>query len=213
LSDTRTITNIEIQKGKKNRVSVFLDNAFAFGLDQDVLIRAGIARGDVLTEERVAEILCLEERHRAKLKAMRLLAVRSRSRKELTDRLHQAKFSSAAVDWALQEMERLQLINDAEFARAFSQNRMVSKPVGKMLLQRELSMRGLSETEIQIGVQQAYDGQSEGEIARALAVKRKNNCRNLDEQKAKKRVADFLMRRGFPWQVVAEILEEWDQIA
>lgn len=212
MSATRTITNIEIQKGKKNRVSVFLDNAFAFSLDQNVLIKTGIARGDVLSEERIAEILEAEERHSAKLKAMRLLAVRARSRKELSDRLRMAKFSKAAVAWAVQEMERLQLIDDAEFARSFSQNRMVSKPVSKMALERELSQKGLSETEIQLGIQQAYADQSESDIARELALKRKKSCANLDETRAKKRVADFLARRGFSWQVVLEIMEEWDRL-
>jgi regulatory protein len=212
VSVTKTITSIEIQKGKKNRVSVFLDSGFAFGLDMDVLIKSGIARGDVLAEERIAEILSLEERHRAKQKALRLLAVRGRSRKELTDRLHLAKFSTAAIKWVVQEMERLGLINDTEFARAYSQNRMVTRPVGKMLLERELQQKGLSQAEIGIGVQQAFETSTESEVARGLAEKRKRSCLNLEENRAKKRVTDFLLRRGFAWQVVSDILDDWNQL-
>ena len=68
MSATRTITSIEIQKGKRNRVSIFLEGAFAFGLDQDVLIQSGIATGDQLTEEQVLAVVALEERHSANAK-------------------------------------------------------------------------------------------------------------------------------------------------
>ncbi len=211
MSVTRKVTSLEIQKAKKNRVSVFLDGAFAFGLDQDVLVKSGIARGDELSDERVAEILDLEERHRAKLKAMRLLAVRARSRRELADRLAMAKFSTAVIDAVLQELERLQLIDDNAFARSFSQNRMATRPAGKMLLQRELKQKGLSETEINTGLAKAYENQTESQVARTLAEKRKKSCGALDERKAKQRVSDFLLRRGFSWDVVSEVLEDWDQ--
>jgi regulatory protein len=211
LAATRTITRIEIQKGKKNRVSIFLDEAFAFGLDQDVLIQSGIATGDQLTEEQVLAVTALEERHSAKRKALRLLAVRSRSRKELLDKLQMAKFSAAAVAWAVAEMERLQLIDNVEFARSFSQNRMVTRPVGKIVLQHELKQKGLSPAEISQGLEKAYENLTETQVARSLAEKRKKNYRHLEEDKAKKRVADFLLRRGFNWDLVSEILDHWDQ--
>jgi len=212
VSDVKIVTAIEIQKGKKNRVSIFVDDMFAFGLDQDVLVRSGIAKGDRLSEERIQQILALEERHRAKLKAIRLLSVRSRSRKELQDRLRQAKFTDAVVEYVLGEMERLKLIDDGAFARSYGQNRMVTHPVSKRLLERELKFKGLSEDEIRQGVTQAYEEQDESQVARHLAEKRKKSVSHLDEDKAKKRVCDFLMRRGFGWDVISDLLDNWDQL-
>jgi regulatory protein len=212
VSDVKTVTAIEIQKGRKNRVSVFLDEVFAFGLDQDVLVRSGIAKGDRLTPERIQQVLDLEERHRAKMKAVRLLSVRNRSRKELQDRLRQAKFAESVIDYALSEMERLKLIDDAEFARSYGQNRMVTHPVSKRMLERELKFKGLAEDEIQQGVDRAYESQDESQVARQLAGKRKKSVSHLDENKAKKRVYDFLLRRGFSWDVISDILDKWDQL-
>jgi regulatory protein len=212
VSEVKTVTAIEIQKGRKSRVSVFLDDAFAFGLDQDVLVRSGIAKGDRLTPERIQQVLDLEERHRAKMKAVRLLSVRNRSRKELQDRLRQAKFAESVIDYALAEMERLKLIDDAEFARSYGQNRMVTHPVSKRMLERELKFKGLSEDEIQQGVERAYESQDESQVARQLAGKRKKSVSHLDEDKAKKRVYDFLLRRGFNWDVISDILDNWDRL-
>lgn len=211
MTAAKTVTAIEIQKGRKNRVSVFLDHLFAFGIDQDVLVKAGIATGDQLSEERIAAILEMEERHTAKQKALRWLAVRDRSRKELETKLRMAKFAPATITWTLQELERLQLTNDTAFARSFSQNRMVTRPVGKRLLARELQQKGLSETAIEQGLEKAYENLTEEEVAKDLAQKRKKSCLHLPEEKAKKRVADFLLRRGFSWSIVEEILDNWNQ--
>jgi len=46
----------------------------------------------------------------------------------------------------------------------------------------------------------------------ALARKKKNQTSCGDEIKAKKRVVDFLMRRGFHWDIVSSVMEHWDQI-
>ncbi|HOT95845.1 MAG TPA: RecX family transcriptional regulator [bacterium] len=212
MAETHTVTAIEMQKKDASRISVFLDGEFAFGLHQDVLLECGIAKGDQLTAERVEAILALEERRRAKEKALRLLAVRSRSRKELTDRLKQALFSPAAVESALAEMERLGFLDDADFARMWGRNRTATRPTGAFMLRQELRQKGLNDAEIEQGLQAAFQDQSEAEVARALAVRRKKNLGAIPPEKAKKRLQDFLLRRGFGWEVVSALIDEWESL-
>ncbi len=212
MAERRTVTAIEVQKRDANRISVFLDGEFAFGLHQDVLLECGIARGDQLTAEQVEAILALEERRRAKEKALRLLAVRSRSRKELHDRLKQARFSTAAVEAALAEMERLGFLDDADFARMWGRNRTATRPAGAFMLRQELRQKGLADAEIEQGLQAAFQDQSEAEVARALASRRKQSLATLPEEKARKRLQDFLLRRGFGWDVVSALIDEWESL-
>jgi len=210
MSELRKVTDIQVQVKRNNRYSVFLDDEFAFGLDQDVLIKSGIARGDELSEEQIDKILDLEEKKKAKDKAIRLLAVRARSKKEIYDRLHQAKFSEQVIGWVVSELERLELLNDAKFAVMFARNRMVTKPVGEFLLKQELRAKGLSGEEIQKGVQAAYLEVSEAKVARDLAVRAKRKYRNLDEIKARQKTNNFLLRRGFSWDIVNDIMDNWE---
>jgi regulatory protein len=212
MSETRIITAIEMQKKDNNRVSVFLDGEFAFGLHQDVLLESGIARGDVLGEERIAAILALEQRRRAKEKALRLLSVRSRSRKELADRLKLAKFAPDAIEAAMAEMERLGFLDDAEFAKVWCRNRTAIRPTGAFVLRQELRQKGLIDENVEKGLQAAFQEKSEPEVARELAGRRKKNLASLPEEKAKKRLQDFLLRRGFNWDLVSELMESWDQL-
>ncbi len=212
MSDLHKVTDIQVQVKRNNRYSVFLDDEFAFGLDQDVLIKSGIARGDELSTEQINKILELEEKKKAKDKAIRLLAVRARSKKEIHDRLQQAKYSEQVIGWVVSELERLQLLNDSEFAVMFARNRMVTKPVGEFLLKQELKAKGLSEEDIQKGAQAAYVEIPEADYARELAVKTKRKYRNLDEIKARHKTNDFLLRRGFSWDIVNDIMDNWETL-
>jgi len=209
---SKKITSIEVQAKRKDRYSVFIDDEFAFGIHQDVLLQSGIAKGDEISDEKITEILALEQRKAAKEKALRLLAVRARSRKELTDRLLRAKYSQETVDWVLQELERLGLVDDTQFAVMFARSRMITKPEGSFLLRQELKQKGLTDDIIEKAVAEAYKEKSESQVAWELAQKRKKSLQSVEEIKAKKRLSDFLLRRGFHWDVVNDIIDHWDEI-
>ncbi len=212
MSEIRRITDIQIQQKRKSRVSVFLDGEFAFGLDQDVLIKSGIAQGDELDEKQIAEIVRLEELKQAKDKGVRLLAVRARSKKELSDRFRQSKISAEVIEEVLAEFERLNLLNDTEFSIMFARNRMITKPVGNRMLRNELRTKGLTEQDIEKGVQAAYEETSEYEFALQVALKAKKRYRSHEEDKGRKKATDFLLRRGFTWDIVSDIMENWEQL-
>ncbi|MBN1481871.1 hypothetical protein EH223_05970 [candidate division KSB1 bacterium] len=212
MTKTRTITDITPQEKRKDRFSIFLDGEFAFGLHQDVLLKSGIARGDELAEQHIETILQLEQQRAAKEKAYRLLAVRPRSKKELSDRLKLAGFNQNDINWVLDELVRLKLLNDTEFALMFAKNRMITKPCGPLLLRQELTQKGISPRDIAHAIHEVYSEKSEYVIAREAAIKNKKKQVRLDEDKAKKRVTDFLMRRGFNWDIVNDIVENWDNL-
>jgi regulatory protein len=210
MPNSRLITDIKLQEKRKDRFSIFLEHEFAFGIHQDVLLKSGIARGDSLSQEKVDAILKMELVRNAREKALRLLAHRARSKKELRDRLTQAGYEGQVVDDTIADMERLRLVNDSEFSVMYSRNRMITKPVGEFLLRRELQQKGILEADINKGVEEAYREKSEYQAAKELAIRNKKKQVKLDEDKAKKRVTDFLMRRGFHWDLVKGILEDWE---
>jgi regulatory protein len=212
MAEQFVITGITVQNKKKSRYSIFINYEYAFDLDDAVLLKSGIARGDVLSPERVDQILELQENKRAKDKAIRLLAVRPRSRKEIMERLRQTKFPQSTIDWVVTELERLQLLNDTEFALSYCRSRLALRPAGSFVLRQELKNKGIAHDLIESSIQQAYKDISESEYAMALARKKKNQTSREDETKAKKRVVDFLMRRGFHWDIVSSVMEHWDQI-
>ena len=212
MADTRKITSIELEQKRKDRFSVFLDKEFAFGIHRETLLKTGIAKGDDLSEKQIKEIQQFENLRAAKEKGLRLLAARPRSAKELADRLKQARYSSETIEHVLKEFDRLGLLNDAEFGKMYARSQMITKPMGQFLLRRELKFKGLKEEEIEQAVDAAYEEQSEKQVAFELALRRKKRVEYLEEMKAKKRVSDFLQRRGFNWEIISDIIEKWKEL-
>ena len=78
-------------------------------------------------------MLDLEERNRARKKAMRLLEHMDRTEKGLTDKLRQAEFSPEAVEDAIAYVKSYGYINDARYARTYISFRMETRSRQKIL--------------------------------------------------------------------------------
>ncbi len=208
----KTITEISVQQKRKNRCSIFLDDEYAFGLDQEVVLQFGLKKGDQLTEQQINDLLFNEERKRAKDRALRLLSYRDRSEKEIRTKLQQIGYDGAIIEWVIDELKRLKFLDDERFAQSFAQTQMITRPVGEYYLRRELKNKGLEEPLIEQTIEQVFQEKDQSVVALELAAQRKKRYGNLDEIKAKKRVSDFLLRRGFDWDVVAEVMERWEEL-
>jgi regulatory protein len=167
--------------------------------------------GDYVSSQDVRRLLAAEERHQAKQKALRLLSVRARSEKELRTRLEQAGLGKAA-DATVRTLKRAGLVDDREFALSYARSRIASRPCGEFLLRRELREKGIPEDEIEAALEEAYREKSQRQLAYELAAKKKRRVAQDEEEKAQRKVADFLLRRGFSWELVSEILERWEEV-
>lgn len=90
---------------------------------------------------------------------------------------------------------------------------MVTRPCGRWLLRKELEQKGILQKDITKACEEAYRESSEKEIARTLARKKSKSLGSLESPVVKKRITDFLVRRGFHWDLINEIFEEWDDFS
>ncbi|MBN2201492.1 regulatory protein RecX [bacterium] len=198
------VTAIERQKRNPSRVSVYLDGAFAFGIDDEVLFRHPIHEGDALRESFVDEVLLSDERVRAKAKSLRLLGRRALTAAELRDRLEDKDFSDRVIRLVIGDLSAVGLLNDAAFAESFVHDRMMLRPCSKRMLVIELVRKGLAEEEAARAVDASYGPKSEAEVAGDLALKKARSLAGEDPRRARQKTADFLFRRGFEWDIASE---------
>lgn len=208
VNDSATITAIEVQKRNKNRLSIYLDDDFAFGLDSSIVVEYDLKKGDRLSGDQITNILLKEEKKRVKQKAYRYLAGRAHSEKELRDKLTAKGFEKKLIDSVIVEFKDMKLVEDCEFALAYARSRLLQKPIGENLLRRELWQKGIGEDIIDRTVQSAYSEKSQSELVIGLVKKRKSRYQGLDELTAKKNLGDFLVQRGFDWELAKEVLDE-----
>lgn len=199
------ITEITDQAHDPERVNVFLDGQFAFGVGKLVAAANGLRVGLALSALEVEQVLGAEEAERATEAGLQFLSYRPRSRQEVRSRLRRRGFSDGAVAAALEKLEGWRYLDDTAFARFWVENREEHQPRGRRLLESELRAKGI-ETEV---AKQAVDEAGGDELPAALALARKRAAalRGLDDATQRRRLASFLQRRGYGWDVVRPVLD------
>ena len=128
-------------------------------------------------------------------RALGLLAVRARSRRELERRLLQAGFDATEVDDVLLRLERVGLIDDRAFAREVARHAFDVKRSGRRAVVSALATKGVSPELIQDVI--AESGEDDEERALELARARARRLRSMDPAKAFGRLVPLLIRRGY----------------
>jgi regulatory protein len=149
-----------------------------------------------------------EEERKAKEYALSLLSYRQRSYKELADRLRAKGHKDAAINTALSSLKELNLINDEAFARSLAERRISRNPVGKKLLSQELQQKGIAAEIIVRVCEDVFAERSEESLALTLANNKLRSSQNLDPKTRTRRLYSYLIRRGFPADVIQTVMEK-----
>ena len=206
------ITKIESQKKNPKRRSIFLDGEFAFGLDEEVLYKYGLKTGEELDQKKIDQILESEVKKESKDAALKFLSYRMRSEKEVRDKLKKKEFANDLIDEVIKDLKRINLIDDSNFASAFVRDKISNKPQGKILLKQELWKKGIKDETIEKVLKEYFeDEEEELNLAKNLLEKRKKRYENLDKNIAKRRMMSFLLRRGFSYEIIKQVLKIEEQ--
>lgn len=184
------------------------------GLSTENLLRAGLRVGDEVTPGLVKDLTARETLLSLKNAALRLLAVRPRSEKELTRRLLEKEFAGADVVAVLNELKAAGLVDDAAFARTFIRNTLALRPIGEMQIRRKLLLLGLSRTIINDAVRDTLGNVDMIDVARGIAQSYMNKLKRsptpADPRKARSKLAAHLARRGYQWPTINAVLKTLD---
>jgi regulatory protein len=206
---TKKITALKIQKKNKNRVSVYLDHEYAFGLSRDV---AGwLAVGQELTEEKIKELQAKDNVEVALQKALNYLSYRPRTEQEVRQNLNKKHgFEEGIIDQIIERLERGGLVDDQNFAEMWVENRSEFRPRGSRALRMELRQKGISERIIS----EALEELDEETLAFKAARKQARKYKNLEWVEFRKKLTGFLARRGFNYSEIAEVAPKvWDELS
>ena len=196
------ITALRAQKRNRRRVNVYLDGRFAFGLA--AIEAARLRVGQVLSDEEIARLQERDAVERAVEQALNLLSYRPRSQAEVRRRLLEKGHSRGVVQEALGRLSRAGLLDDRAFARFWVENRFQFNPRGVAVLRRELRQKGMDDELIE-EVLAEYDEEAAAARAAEAAIRR---LRRLDPLTFRRRLSDYLRRRGFPYAVITPLVEQ-----
>ncbi|MBI3306250.1 MAG: regulatory protein RecX [Candidatus Omnitrophica bacterium] len=146
------------------------------------------------------------QKKQALLISLRLLAASPKTSQELKRKLQAKGFSESLIAETLQELEDKGFLSDRAYALNLMARYRGSSPSGRRKIAFEFKRRGIAK-KIQDEVLAGYSQEEEREQAVSIARDRWNRLAKLTDDKRKKRVMDFLMRRGFEYQIVREAIQ------
>lgn len=200
------ITKIEAQKKDKNRFSVFLDGAFAFGIHVDVLVAHGLRKDMELTDEAVEELIYDEATKKAVLAGIKHISYKQRTCKEVADKLRTLEYEEGQIELATDKLKEMGFLDDERYAQEFVDTRKIR--YGRKRIFLELRKRGISEQLADAALDDQLD--KEDTYAQALEMGQKKfvQCDGLEPAKAAARVQGMLLRKGYSFDVVNGVIKE-----
>ena len=204
---TKKITALKLQKRNKNRVNVYLDGDYAFGLSR--IVAAWLHTGQELSEEKIAELKSKDDVEIALQRAMNFLSYRARSEQEVRQNLKKHEHADPVIEEILDRLRRGGLVDDQNFAEIWVENRSEFRPRGSQMLRVELRQKGIQDQVIADVLGQI----DESALALKAARKKARRFQSLEWQDFRKKMNGFLARRGFHYGVISEVLPKvWEEL-
>jgi SOS response regulatory protein OraA/RecX len=187
----------------RDRVEIRLSGGRFFAIPQAAAETLNV--GQQLSDEDVAHLDGVAQYTRGRDKALRMLALRSRSRREIDDALRALNLRDSIRAGIVRELEESGLVDDARFAREFVAVKKDVRRVGPHRLRHDLGRLGLSRATVD---QALSDFGTEEQLALARALAEKSVGAALPTEKSVRRVIGMLRRKGYDYAVVNRIAYE-----
>ena len=218
------ITKLEFQKKDPSRVSVYVDEKFAVGLDSNDLISLGLYNGQEITPEYLSKIIFQGETGKLYNAALNYISFRPRSEHEIRQLLYRKTHrpvrsktgtiskknidkleSEKTIDNVISRLHEKKFLDDEAFAKWFLDQRTTFKPKGKIALKFELAGKGI-DRKIVDSVLSEVSKTSEKDMAEEVLRKKMARSTKLsdDPREVKKKLTQFLVSRGFSWDLASE---------
>ncbi|MBO2543863.1 RecX family transcriptional regulator [Salegentibacter sp. BDJ18] len=138
---------------------------------------------------------------------MQFCAYRDRCHKEVEEKLREMKMIPAAQEQIIMELMQENFLNEERFARSFVRGKFRIKKWGKIKIKQELKFKEISTPIIKLALTE-IDEQKYIATIYEIAEKKMKLLKEPDKFKKKKKLADFLLRKGYESNLVYEATNE-----
>lgn len=201
------ITQIKPQK-KNNRVNIYLDGKFGFGLDLENFVKLGLKVEQELTSEEVNKIVKTAEYAKTLEKLLRFAMVRPRSEKEINDWFRRKKVHESMHDDLFNKLNYFDLLGDEKFAAWWVDQRQRFRPRSRRILVQELKMKGIPQEIIKSCLEES--DVDEYKNAQKILQKKKYKWDKYEDKEKKQKQSEYLARNGYSWDIVKEVVNEFE---
>lgn len=211
------ITDIRTQKKNNQRLNIYVNNDFGFGISLRLKFEKKLEIGQKITASHIQDMIAADQTERLENKALKFLAFRPRSEKEIRDHLLRkgriteikSEFEKSQYERSIEEviikLKKIRQIDDFEFSKWWLEQRYNFNPRGEPILKAELRSKGIETNIIDELLQN--DTELQIQLATKAAEKKTKLYRKLEEREFRDKISQFLARRGFSWTIVKQVVD------
>jgi regulatory protein len=201
------ITSVKRNKKNKDRLSVFVDDEFAFSISEDDYLSLNLYEKSEIAEETIEYIKNTVNFNEAKARAVRYLSLQIRTEKEVRDKLESEGYNRECISRVIDELKAIGYINNELYAQKYVYDRSKLSPMSKRMMKLKLMSKGIPE---ETADEVLADWKAEDtDVARNL-VRKKFGKYDLKDEKIINKAYRFLAHRGFNRDTIREVLREFD---
>ena len=195
---------VERKPRPRNRVFIRLSGGrfFTVPLSETLPLESGA----VLSDEEIEQLCRIDQYFRGREKALRLLAIRARTRHEIKNALDGLNIMDSIRNGILDELREKGLIDDRRFAHEYVRSRIEIKGLGPHRLKFELEKRGVHPAVVGEVLESEISSEEQEQVARGLVMK-KLAGQNPTEKDVR-RISALLRRKGIEYEIVNRLTVE-----
>jgi regulatory protein len=195
------ITAIKAQVKNTERISIYVDEKYSFSLGYNQLLDQKLHVGLEVDDARIAELKHISDFGKAYERALNYVMIRPRSVREVRDYARRKKWSPEDTAAIIDKLQTRRYLDDANFARAWVESRVLGGKTSRRKLQMELKTKGVAEDSIKRALEQAKFDDSHA-LKELIAKKRRLPKYAADDQK----LMQYLARQGFSFDDIKQAL-------
>lgn len=203
----RMISKIEPQK-RKGRYNVYINDDFAFGVDEEVLIKFELNKGLHVPKELQDKIENEDSYYKAYQKTLNYLSYSLRSEKQIRDYLAKHELYHFS-DRMIEQLKRMRLLDDLNFAQSFVRSQANINQKGPRNIEQDLKQKGIKEEFILTALDE-YPYEQQLENAIGLASKKWEQTSKNSEIESIQKVKAYLLNKGYNFDLVDEAIAAID---
>ena len=196
------ITDIDVQKKNKNRVSVFVDGEYSFSLEKIDALRLSLKIGMEITDADIQKYNIESNLGKARSKAGDMLSRRPYSSHDFKSKLLDKGFDEVIVNSVLEEFSELGYLNDLEYAKMYIEDARL-KLKGDKKIMYELSLKGIGERITREALAECEDVPLEDVAA---IINTKYASMDITDYKIKQKITAYLASRGFSYSDINDAI-------
>ncbi|SHE79249.1 regulatory protein [Fodinibius roseus] len=192
------ISSIAVQKRNKERYSIYVDEQFLLGVNEQTLIKFNLSKGVEVTPLLFKKMQREEGRFAVKKYLLKLLGRRDHARRELLTKALRKEYTREVILNVLDELEDKGYIDDAGFARKYAADQYRLNKWGPAKIKAHLFKKGIRRTVAEQSIREVFKNEDLEETFIHLVGKRKRHfLREEHLLKRKNKIIRYLAGKGY----------------